>query len=126
MNVLIVDTSYWISYFSGEDCDDLDLGLQEGRVYLPPVVLAELFSGKMNPGQIVQLEELLRELPLCNNDFDHWLRVGKLRRKLLAAGYTVSTPDAHIAQCALDLNGYLLTKDSIFKKIHKLISLKLL
>jgi hypothetical protein len=29
----------------------------------------------------------------------------------------VSTPDAHVAQCALDVDGLLLTEDTIFGKI---------
>jgi hypothetical protein len=38
--------------------------LREGRVYLPPVVAAELLSGKMKAGVRVLLEDFLRELPI--------------------------------------------------------------
>ena len=126
MNVLVVDTSSWISYFKGTANEDLDLGLREGRVYLPPLVAAELLSGKMRAGQQEQLEDFLRELPFCKSDLDHWLRVGQLRRDLLAQGYSISTPDAHVAQCALDLTGYLMSVDSIFQKISEHIGLKLI
>ena len=126
MNVLIVDTSTWIEYFKGKAKDDLDLALQESRVYLPPLVVAELLSGKMPSDKRKQLSDFLRELPLCKIDFEHWARVGLLRNKLLSAGYSISTPDVHVARCALDLNGYLVSEDFIFSKIAKSISLKLL
>lgn len=117
MNVLVVDTSSWISYFKGKVNDDLDFALQEGRVYLSPVVLSELVSGKMEEDKRSDLISFLRDLPLCSNDFEHWLRVGTLRSYLLSKGLTVSTPDAHVAQCTLDLKGYLFSEDLIFKKI---------
>ncbi len=117
MDVIVVDTSSWISYLKGNENDDLDSALQEGRVYLSPVVLAELVSGKMEENKRSDLVHFLRDLPLCLNDFDHWLRVGIFRANLLSKGLTVSTPDAHVAQCALDLKGYLMSEDLVFKKI---------
>ena len=41
----------------------------------------------------------------------------RLRADLRARGLSVSTPDAHVAQCALDVDGLLLTEDTIFGKI---------
>ena len=124
MNVLVVDTSSWISYFKGKPLPDLDLALKEGRVYLSPVVLAELLSAKLKSNERTQLESFLRDLPLCETPFEHWMRVGEFRAKCSLKGMQVSTPDAHIAQCCLDLDGYLLSEDQIFKKLHHLISLK--
>ena len=111
MNVLIVDTSVWISYFAGQNHRELDLALKEGRVYLPPVVLAELLSAKLHGHQRTELESFLSELTLCETSFSHWAKVGEFRAKCLAKGLQVSTPDAHVAQCALDLDGYLLSDD---------------
>jgi predicted nucleic acid-binding protein len=126
VNVLVVDTSSWITYFKEGRGDDLDLALREARVYLAPVVAAELMSGKLNNADRAKLAGLLSDLPLCNCDLDHWIRVGELRAKLRARGLAVSTPDAHVAQCALDLNGYLISEDSIFSKIAKVTPLRLL
>lgn len=72
-----------------------------------------------------QLEALLRDLPLCDASLSHWLSVGRLRARLLAEGISVSTPDAHVAQCAIELDGDLLTEDSIFKLIAKHEGLRL-
>lgn len=126
MNVLIVDTSSWISFLKGQGNEDLESALEEGRVYLPPIVIAELLSGKTKSAKKSQLRELLHELPLCDSDFNHWVRVGDLRSELQSKGLTISTPDAHVAQCALDLNGYLVSEDSIFPKISKHFPLKIL
>ena len=132
MNVVVVDTSSWISYFAvkgkeaGADLQTLDEALQEGRVYLSPVVAAELMSGYLTKAKQEELADFLRDLPLCDADVEHWLRVGKLRSRLARKGLSVSTPDAHVAQCAIDLDGYLLSKDKIFQRLVRPCGLRLL
>jgi predicted nucleic acid-binding protein len=126
VNVLVVDTSAWISYFKGKSCPDLDLALKESRVYLPSIVIAELLSARLKSVERKDLSNFLIELPLCDHSFEHWARVGELRANLAAKGLHVSTPDAHVAQSTLDLEGYLLTEDSIFKKIGKSTRLRVL
>jgi tRNA(fMet)-specific endonuclease VapC len=121
VNVLVIDTSVWISYFKGSPFPQVDLALREGRVYLPPIVPAELLSARLKAGQRESLIGFLKELPLIETHFEHWSRVGEMRSKLLAKEFQISTPDAHIAQCALDLDGYLLSEDQIFQKIAVLI-----
>ena len=79
----------------------------------------------MNARDRAALEDLLTELPLCMSDLAHWLRIGRLRALLASKGISVSTPDAHVAQCALDLNAELLTEDQIFKHIAKHSTLRL-
>ncbi len=119
MSALVIDTSSWISYFAGRGPDWIELALAEARVYLPPLVVAELLSGRMTAKNREALESLLGDLPLCNSELNHWFRVGELRHSLLAKGLSVSTPDAHIAQCALDLDCDLLTEDAIFVRIAR-------
>ncbi len=128
MNVLIVDTSSWISYFKGACTqeDEIDLALKEGRVHLPPVVVAELLSSQLRASERTRLQEFLGELPLCDCRLEHWARVGELRAQLFKKGIHVSTPDAHVAQTAMDLEGYLVSEDGIFKKISAHSALKLI
>ena len=126
VNVIVVDTSAWISYFRGTTHPDLELALKEGRVFLPPVVIAELLSARLKPSQKEALVSLLGELPMCDASFNHWVRVGELRARVASKGLNVSTPDTHVAQCCLDLDGYLLSEDSIFKKVARVSGLKLL
>lgn len=125
MSALVVDTSSWVSYLAGRGDDRLEEALEEGRVHLPPVVAAELASGRMAPRQRRSLEALLVELPACGTDLAHWLRVGRLRARLATRGLSVSTPDAHVAQCALDLGGELLTEDAVFRRVARVVPLRL-
>jgi predicted nucleic acid-binding protein len=126
VSALVVDTSSWSRYFRGEESGPIEDALGEGRVYLPVVVAAELLSAKMTPRRRGELETLLGDLPPCGVDRDHWLRVGHLRAALFARGVSVSTPDAHIAQCTIDLDGSLLSHDGIFRIIAKHASLRLI
>ncbi len=95
-------------------------------MYLPPVVAAELLSGRMAERARGELEEFLLTLPLCQADVAHWFRVGKLRNSLAVKGLSLSTPDAHVAQCALDLGADLLSADAIFRLVARHTKLSLL
>lgn len=125
MSALIVDTSSWISYFAGRGSSLIDTALEESRIHLPAIVAAELLSGKLNAAKRAELESLLNDVPLCEASLSHWFRVGTLRSRLLAKGISVSTPDAHIAQCAIDLDAELLTEDAIFRLIARREPLRL-
>jgi predicted nucleic acid-binding protein len=114
-----------VSFFAGSDSGLLEDALGEGRAYLPPIVAAELLSGDLNKTDRRKLEELLRDLPLCVIDLEHWFRVGQLRERLRRRGLSISTPDAHVAQCALDLDGALLAEDGIFRQVAKHVPLRL-
>jgi hypothetical protein len=68
---------------------------------------------------------MLSDLPAVGTDPAHWFSVGKLRAALRSKGLSVSTPDAHVAQCAIETGGVLLTEDRVFEKIAKLVPLRL-
>ena len=89
------------------------------------VVAAELLSGRLDDSERADLQDLLSDLPALGGDLEHWFRVGRLRAVLRARGLSVSTPDAHVAQCALDVDGVLLTEDAIFGKIAHVAPLRL-
>lgn len=125
MSALVVDTSSWVAYFGGARGDVLERALEEGRVYLPVVVAAELLSGKMSLRQRSALESLLADLPALGTDASHWFRVGALRRAVASKGVAMSTPDAHVAQCALDLDAELLTEDGVFRRVARHVRLRI-
>jgi predicted nucleic acid-binding protein len=52
------------------------------------------------------------------------VRVGELRLRLRSGGLSVSTPDAHVAQCALDREALLLSNDRIFGRIARMVKLR--
>jgi hypothetical protein len=122
---LVVDTSVWIDFFAGRPASALEEGLSQGTVALPPLVVAELVSGARQERQRAAIADLVRDLPVHETPLDHWIRVGDLRRRLAERGATVSTPDAHVAQCAIDRDAVLLTRDDVFNKIAKATSLRI-
>ena len=122
---LIVDTSVWVEFFRGRPLPDLEVALREGLVVLPPVVAAELLSAPLSPSRRAQLRSFLLDLPLHPTPFGHWERLGALRSQLSRQGVTVSTPDAHIAQCALETEGRIWSLDAIFGKIAAKLPLRL-
>ncbi len=125
MNGVVVDTSVWVDYLAGGDIPILGDALRQGSIILPPVVLAELVSGPHRPRERAALIDFLSDLPLCDTPRDHWIRVGELRRRCREKGVSVSTPDAHVAQCALDIDALLLTRDAIFSDIARHADLRL-
>lgn len=125
MNALVVDTSSWVPYLAGREDGRIEAALGAGALHLPPVVAAELLSGRLERRRRAALESLLADLPVCPASLDHWFRVGRLRAALAARALSVSTPDAHVAQCALDLDAELLTEDAVFARIARLAPLRL-
>jgi predicted nucleic acid-binding protein len=121
----VVDTSVWIDFFSGFEVPALEEALATGSVVLPPVVVAELISGAQDAKSRDLLRELLLDLEVHPTPVDHWLRVGELRRTLLSKGISISTPDAHVAQCALDRSAGLLGRDKVFRDVARHFPLRL-
>ena len=122
---VVVDTSVWIDFFAGRPVPSLEDALAQGSVILTPLVVSELVSGARRPRDRESITALLGELPLHETPLDHWVRVGDLRRQLKGRGLTVSTPDAHLAQCALDRNALLLSRDAVFQRIAETGKLRL-
>lgn len=125
MSAVVVDSSVWIEHFRGRDFPALEEALAEGRVLVPPLVIAELVSGATSRGDARKVADLVQDLELVETPLAHWVRVGELRRRLRGRGLSVSTPDAHVAQCALDIRGVLLSTDAVFRRIARLAELRL-
>lgn len=117
MSGVVVDTSVWIEFFAGRSVAWLEDALAQGAVILPPLVVSELISGTRRKSDRLAIEALVMDLPLHETPLDHWIRVGQLRCLLKGHGLSVSTPDAHIAQCALDRGALLLSHDAVFSRI---------
>jgi len=122
---VVVDTSVWLDFFGGRPAPGLEEVLQQGLGVVPPLVAAELISGARRPRDRAAIATLLQELTLHETPLDHWVRVGDLRQALSQKGLAVSTPDAHIAQCALDRQALLLTRDGLFARIARFCPLRL-
>ena len=117
VSALIVDTSVWVEFFRGRPLPRLEQALGDGDVVLPPIVAAEMVSAPLAANERRQLESFLRELPWASTPPEHWLRVGTLRAAAARKGLTVSTPDAHVAQVAVDLGGSVWSDDQVFARL---------
>ncbi len=117
MSALAVDTTVWVSFFRGRSLPRLEQALSDGDVVLAPLVAAELGSAPLATQERRRLDDFLRDLPLAATPLDHWLRVGVLRAAAARRGLTVSTPDAHVAQVAIDLGGAVWSEDQIFARL---------
>lgn len=122
---LVVDTSSWIDFFRGETIPLLEDALALGSVVLPPIVVAELLSGARRPSDRAALQDLLADLPLHETPREHWVRAGELRLRLIEKGHAISVADAHVAQCALDRDAPLLSRDRAFGTIARHAPLRL-
>ena len=117
VNELVVDTSVWVEFFRGMPLPVLETALEQGMVVLAPIVVAELLSAPISPRERTKLADMLADLPLHDTPFDHWRAVGELRARLARRGLTVSTPDAHVAQCAIDRAASVWSRDQVFERI---------
>jgi tRNA(fMet)-specific endonuclease VapC len=122
---VVADTSVWIDFLAGRPVPLLEDALAHAAVVLPPIVVAELVSAARRPADRRAIQELVRELAIHETPLDHWVRVGELRRNARDRGLSVSTPDAHVAQCALDRDAILLSRDAIFARIASVSPLRL-
>ena len=113
--MIAADTSTWVAYLEGDagkDAQLLDRALEDRQVLMLPVVLTELLSEPKLPSG---LGETLPEIPLVEVKAGYWQRAGTLRAKVLAKRRKARLGDALIAQCCIDQNVPLLTRDWDFR-----------
>lgn len=122
---VVIDTSCWIDFFGGAGAGSVEEALAHGAAILPPIVVAELISGARSADDRAAIGELLQDAPLHETPLEHWIHVGDLRRRLAAKGVQITIPDAHVAQCALDRDAVLLTRDAVFARIAEHVPLRL-
>lgn len=124
MSGVVADTSVWIDFLAGRPAALLEDALARAAVVLPPVVVAELVSGARRASDRRAIHALVRELPVHETPLEHWVRVGELRRRARDRGLSISTPDAHVAQCAIDRDAVLLSRDAVFARIASITALR--
>jgi predicted nucleic acid-binding protein len=113
----VADTSEWVEFLATRPAPIFEQWLESGNIIVPAVVVTELTSGARTYEERMVIEDLLADLPMHDCSFHHCARAGELRRILRTKGINVSTLDAQVAQCALDRDAPLLTRDAVFWKI---------
>jgi predicted nucleic acid-binding protein len=121
---VVADTSLLIDYLAGFPVPSVNRAMVDGVLVLPPLVVAELITGAHTPEALHAIFEMLQDVNTHHTDLLHWIEVGKLRRLLGTRGINVTVPDGHIAQCALELDATLLSRDAVFRRIAKHVPLR--
>jgi predicted nucleic acid-binding protein len=122
---VIGDTSAIVDYLYGRGSQAIEEAILAETLVLPPLVIAELLSGSNAPLRRAEIADVVKDLPMHSVELPHWIAVGNLRHDLKRHGLNVTIPDAHIAQCALERDVPLLTRDAIFLRIAEYVPLRL-
>jgi predicted nucleic acid-binding protein len=123
--VAVADTSVLIEHVNGRGVPALDLAFATELLIVPPLVISEFVSGATRPKETIAIAELIPKLRIHETKLRHWIAVGDLRRDLASHGVNLTIPDAHVAQCAIDLDATLITRDKIFDLVSRYIPLRL-
>lgn len=107
---LVIDTSILIDYLRGGKKWEDVLGKldKDTELYLPTIVIFELFSGKSttNPDTASKINAFLKFFQKVELDERIARRAGELFRDM---NKNLGAPDYIIAACAIELNATLLT-----------------
>jgi predicted nucleic acid-binding protein len=119
------DSSSLISFLEGETTPDVSLvreGLRLDTLWLPPPVKTELMSRTVVGATFDDLVRGARLLPITPG---FWERAGDNRRLVLSKGLRARLADTLIAQCCLDADAPLITRDSNFRHFARWCGLRL-
>jgi hypothetical protein len=124
--MIAADTSTWVAYLEGSTDGDTQLlhrALADRQVLMVPVVLAELLSDPKLPSEVAAT---FIDLPLIQTAPGYWERTGLLRAKVLVRRRRARLGDALIAQCCIDQDIPLLTRDRDFRTFSEAAGVDLL
>lgn len=124
--MIAADTSTWIAFLEGESAEDveiLSMALADRQVVMAPAVLTELLSDPELPAAAART---LSEVPMIDIDPGYWQRAGRLRAQILARNRKARLGDALIAQCCIDGDVSLITRDRDFRAFVGAAGLKLM
>ncbi len=120
-DLVLVDTSAWICFFSrrgfGEIKKTLSSLLDEDRAAVAGPILVELVQGTRTPEEKETLKTLMRGIHWLSVSDDHWHEAAERAFALRRQGVTCSAVDSLIATLAIDYHCILLHKDSHFELI---------
>lgn len=119
MKKVVLDTSVIIDFTRANKGDLLSLIKSQSQLYIPMVVISELWAGKsMNDtNEAKNVETLIEGFSKIDLDEESAKIVGKILRN----NNTVGVVDAIVATCAIKLDAYLATNNiKYFSKIKNL------
>lgn len=125
---IIIDTSVWIDYFKWNDTplhNKVDKALTHSHIYIPKVVLAELFQGAKTEKEIMVIEDFIQAFHIIDQKDDTWLKAGRLSYSMKRKGVTVNIIDCYVAVIASENGCSIFSLDEHFKSIKKFLHIEL-
>jgi predicted nucleic acid-binding protein len=122
-----IDTSVWIPYFrdgGSEHGDFIDELIDDGRVHINGIVLAELLTGARNPAELDRLASALAGLKLAPSDRDSSESAGRSGFALKKKGISIPLSDIIIATDCIDHSLVLIEADRHYAAIAAHLPLK--
>jgi predicted nucleic acid-binding protein len=127
-DLVLVDTSAWICFFSRRGFEDIKKALStlldEDRAAIAGPILVELIQGTRTTEEKETIKTLIRGIHWLSVSDNHWHKAAEMAFDLRRKGVTSSAIDTLIAILAIDYRCILLHKDSHFELIARNSSLK--
>ena len=120
---VIVDTSIWIVFFkdpSSKEKQEIDLLIDEDRVFIVGIILAELLQGTKSQKELHLLRSKLEVLTFLETTQNTWTKAGMLSHSLRRKGITVPLSDCLISASALEHQCHIFSSDPHFRKIPEI------
>lgn len=127
MNLAVVDTSAWISFFRGDAAATrrIDPLLADGSAAVTGPILAEVLSGAVSRTEFERLRASFGGLERLVDPPELWDRVAEARYALARRGHQAALIDLSIAITCHDGGDTLLTRDRDFRSIARVIPIEL-
>lgn len=122
-----VDTSVWIPYFqegSSERGDFIDELIDDDRIHINGIVLAELLTGARSPADLDRLTSALAGLKFIASDRNSFQSAGRNGFALKKRGVSVPLSDIIIATDCIDHGLVLIETDKHYAAIAAHLPLK--
>lgn len=125
---VLIDSSVWIEYFKrgkGTLSEKVDFFLQQGEVFVPKIVLAELIQGSKSKSELNFIKEFTLAVNIIGEEKDTWDKAGNLAYELKSKGKNINLADCYIAIIAMENNLKIFTLDEHFRIISKFARVEL-
>jgi len=125
--LVLVDTSIWIDYFRKQKrvYEELSRLMDETRICLARLILAELIQGAKSDREVTTLNDLPSVFRVLEEGPSTWEKAGLLSYRLKRQGKTASLGDCYIATLANENGVLLFTRDKDFEVIKAVVNLSL-
>src|SRR4030043_1790908 len=126
-DLVLVDTSAWICFFSRRGFGDLKKALSslldEDKAAIAGPILVELIQGTRTTEEKETIRTAMRGVQWLSVSDEHWHKAAEMAFTLRRKGVTSSAIDTLIAILAIEYRCMLLHNDSHFPLIHRYPSL---